>query len=218
VSDNTRGFTITELLIAVVVGSMLAMTVLSISLFYFSDIMRSQAEANLTLESQNLLNATVNDLKVAANIRETNLITDDSNPTGWNTSNPNHILIVATPALDSSNDFIIDDSMGEPFMNERIYFEVEGTLYRRTLADPLAPANASATTCPILLVTPTCPPDAELTQNYDDMSFILYDQNNAETMLATEARSVEMTVIMSRKAFGNTIDSVNTTRVTMRNP
>jgi len=218
VLDNTDGFTITELLIAIVVGSALAMTVMSISLFFFSDLMRSQAEANLTLESQNLLNTTVNDLKVAANIRDSNLITDSNNPSGWNTSNPNHILIVSTPALDSSNEFIIDTSQGEPYMNERIYFETNGVLYRRTLADPLAVGNSAKTTCPSELSSESCPADAQLTESFDDMTFIMYDQNNVVTTITSAARSVEMNVVMSRQAFGNNITSNNTTRVTMRNP
>jgi len=218
VSDSTKGFTITELIIAMSAGSLLALTVFSMSLFFFSDVMKNEAQARMTLRSQTILTATTNDLRVASSVRETNQITDPNNGSGWNTSNPNHILIIAIPALDSSNNFIIDISQGEPYMNERVYYEDEGTLYRRTLADPNATGNKLKTTCPIELSSETCPPDGKFTDDFDDMTFILYDQNNDETAITAEARSIEMTIFMSKKVYGKTASVSTNTRVTMRNP
>jgi prepilin-type N-terminal cleavage/methylation domain-containing protein len=218
VSDNTKGFTLTELLIAVSLGGLLAVVVLSISMFFFSDIMRSHASAQMTQESSNLLRLMVEDVRVATGIQTTNLIADSNNPTGWNTSNEDHILIVAVPALDSDNEFIINVSAGEPYFNEFVYFSDENRLFRRTLADTAAPGNSSVTTCPEATSSPSCPPDVELSQNYEDITFVFYDQDNMVTTDTFATRSLKINVDLIRQVFGNTITATNQTRITMRNP
>jgi type II secretory pathway pseudopilin PulG len=213
-----KGFTITELVIASVLGSMLAITLFTITIFMYGGVMRNDVQARLTLESQNILRRVVEDLRVSAGIHVSNTIPDINEPLGgWTTSNTDLILIVATPVLDSSNNFIIDSTSGEVYLNEIIYYADDNTLFKRILANPDALGNTFTTSCPPALATVACPADRTLSTSFDNMIFTFYDQDDNTTADPTLARSVEITINMTNNVFGQDVTIDNNIRVTLRN-
>jgi hypothetical protein len=76
---------------------------------YLVLITRNGVMADMTTDSQNLLRATVEELRYGAGVRQTNTITDANAPSGgWNTSNSSFVIVIAMPAVDSGGDYIID--------------------------------------------------------------------------------------------------------------
>ncbi len=219
-SRHTRqgGFTLVEVLVSISLASILAVGLFSIITTYFVTITRNNLLIDMTVDSQNLLRATVEELRYGAGVRQSNSISDANAPVGgWNTSNANFVIIIAVPAVDSSRNYITDPLTGSPYSNELVYFKSGTTLYKRSLAHPAATGNTLQTSCPAGLATPSCPADKKLIEAVDDMVFTLYDQDDAVTTDALLARSVKIVLSMERETFGTPLTLENNIRVTLRN-
>src|SRR5690606_18214455 len=118
-------------------------------------------QSRLAVESQNILRLMVEDLRTSSSIRANNSIEDENAPgAGWTTSNDNLILIVSTPAVDDSNNYIVNEDTNRIYHNEFVYYASGSTLYKRSLANPDAEDNKLSTSCPKAIATSSCPPDA----------------------------------------------------------
>lgn len=214
--NKQKGFTIVELLVAIGVASIASVLMLYAFVFMYGGLLREQTRANMVLESQLFLKRMVEDTRVANQILTTNSLADAYEPSGgWITSDPANILVLTQPVTDSAKDFIYEDATGYPYQNEIVYFGGGQTMYRRTLANINAVGNASFTTCPA--GTSGCQPDIQLTDRLQNMLFVFYDINDTITTVPEDARSVELTVNLSQKVFGQEIAISNKTRVTLRN-
>jgi len=217
--QDDKGFTITELIVAMTAGTIVAIVILSITLFFFADIMRIDAETRLLSEAQTALNRVVEDMRTGSEILVSNTLTDSNEPMGgWTTSNTDLVLIVSTPSIDTTNNFIFDSDSGNPFQDEFIYFTDGDNLYKRILSNPTAPDNTSLTTCPSAIATAACPADKLMTNNFDDMTFNFFDQDNSPTADPTLARSAQINILMRVDSFGQTIKAENNIRMSLRNP
>lgn len=219
INTDHQGFTLTELIVAMSAGAIVALAVLSITLFFFADVMRVNAETGLLSESQITLNRVVEDMRTGSAILVSNTIVDPNEPVGgWTTSNSDLVLIVSTPAIDSSNNFIFDTDTGNPFQNEFIYFTDNSKLYKRILSNPAAPGNTSTTTCPSAVSSPACPADIIFTEDFSNMTFGFFDQDNNSTNDPTLARSAVINIQMAKQVFGEIIRAENNIRMSLRNP
>lgn len=215
---SERGFTLPEIVVTVTLVGLLIGPVIVGTFFFYSSMIVSGQQTQLAVESQSILHATVEELRAGSGVRDTNLVADAyAPPEGWNTSNDNLVLIIATPALNDANDFIINPLTGEPYQNEIIYYASENTLYKRYLAHPDAVGNKRRTTCPAANASSTCPADVVLSENFKTMNFVFYDQDNIETSDLNLARSIKLLVSMERRDFGRAINYDNNIRITIRN-
>jgi prepilin-type N-terminal cleavage/methylation domain-containing protein len=217
-TKRQHGFTLTELIVSMTVASILSLVMITISVYFYADIIRQQAVAELAIESQSTLRRLVEDIRTADAIRDTNEITDANSPVGgWQTSDPNNVIIIATPVVDSNRQIIYNSDDGFPYENELVYFGSGNTIARRTLKNTAATGNIAVTSCPAAQVTPTCPQDIILSPYLENLVFVFYDINNAVTTSAASARSVAITLNLKRKVYGREITFSNTVRTTLRN-
>ncbi len=213
-----NGFTITELLISISIATILNLVLITIMVDYYGDILRSQATAELAIESQTVLRKMVEDTRLADSIHTTNLITDPNAPSGgWITSDPSNVLIVANPAITSTRSIIYNPADSYPYEDEVIYFNTGTDMYRRILKNTDATGNIAVTTCPPAAVSATCPADLKLSSYLTNLTFTFYDINNVSTSNAALARSISISISLQRKIYGRTIDFTNTVRTTLRN-
>ncbi len=212
------GFSMVELMLAIGIASVLSTVLVAFSLGYVADVFRSRAAAELAVESHFVLRTFVDDIRLADGIALTNSITDLNAPVGgWITSDANNQIIINSPAITSAHDIIYDDSTGYPFRNQYIYFIQGSDLYRRTLKNTSATGNTVTTTCPSANSSPSCPNDKIYTSNIQDFTLEFFDINNTATTDPTAARSVKLTIAMSRKTYGKTITLNNSIQTTLRN-
>ncbi len=212
------GFTLVELIISISLLGIISVSLFAIITNYLVLVTRNQTIIDMTTSSQNMLRAVVEELRYGAGVRQTNTITDAHAPSGgWNTSNSAFIIVIAVPAEDTSHNYIIDPSTGSPYNNELVYFKQGTTLYRRTLANPSASGNSIKTTCPSASASSSCPADAQLLDNLNNMVFTLYDQDNNTTTDPLQARSVKIDLSMYKDTFGDPVTLTNSIRVTLRN-
>src|SRR5579884_2393443 len=206
-------------MVALTVSALISVVFLGMIASYFVIITRNSELGDMTVNSQNLLRTTVENIRYGDGVRQTNQITDPNAPSGgWTTSNANFVIILAVPALDkTTHAYIIDPSTGSPYMNELVYYKNGTTLMERVLANPSAANNNRVTTCPASLATNTCPADAQLATYVNTMSFTMYDTDAAVTTDPTQARSIYITLNMQRNAPGNPLNLTTSTQVTLRN-
>ncbi len=217
-SKEASGLTIPELVVIISVTGILGIAFFGGISNFFALMSRNNAANDLTNSSQNLLRSTVETLRVGGGVRQTNTISDANAPVGgWNTSNENFVIIIASPAVDSTREYIIDPQTGSPYMNELVYFKEGGKLMRRTLAHPDAAGNSQITSCPESLASPACPADKMLAEYVQDMIFTLYDQDNNSTSDPTAAYSIKIDLAMERDVAGEPLSLGNSIRVTLRN-
>ncbi len=212
------GFTITEMVISITVSGFLAAAIFTATFFYFVNVSQSQTTTELALQSQSVLSQLTDDIRLSDAISSTNLVTDANAPVGgWHTSDPSNIIIVESPAINSSRNIIYDDSTGFPYRNEYIYFLSGTAIYKRILANSMAVGNTAKTTCPANKVTSSCPADRLFTSDSKNLDFTFYDSQNNTTADAASARSVSFEVDMARKSYGKNITLNNSTQITLRN-
>lgn len=217
-TNKQAGFTLVELLVGITVIGILAVSILSATTNYFALITRTNTMVDMTNDSQNLLRSTVEELRYGAGVRQTNAIVDANAPAGgWNTSNAAFVIIIAVPAVDADNNYIVDTNTGKPYNNELVYYKEGIKLLKRTLAHPSATGNTLKTSCPPATATASCPPDKELIRYVKDMVFTLYDQDNTVTTDPLLARSVQIDLTMERDTFGEPLSLTNSIRTTLRN-
>lgn len=212
------GFTVVELITVISIIGILSVSLLAVFTNYLAIITRNNLLVDMTSDSQNLLRATVEELRYGSGVRQTNAIADPNGPSGgWNTTNTNFVIIIPIPAVDSSKNYIIDPDTGDPYANELVYFKEQKTLFKRTLANPNAAGNIAVTTCPAAIATTSCPADRQLTENVRNMNFTLYDQDDNLTANTALARSTKIDLQLERDTFGDPLRFDNTIRVTLRN-
>lgn len=217
-SRYQAGFTITELVIAITVAGILAVAIFIATFDYYADVNRSQASTDMALSSQNILGQMTSDIRLADAISSTNSITDPNGPAGgWVTSNPSNVIIIESPAVDSSRNIIYNPDTGFPYRNEFVYFVSSGSMYKRVLANTSATGNTAITTCPQALSSPSCPPDALFSDHVSNLSFTFYDSSDNTTADATQARSVLLDVNLAQDVYGRSVALSNQARITLRN-
>lgn len=216
--SHEAGVTIVELLVVIGIASALFVSFMTISVYLYGDTVRSSLYSQLATESQSVLRSVVEELRQSSSIRTNNANFDGNAPAGgWTTSNQNLILIISSPALNSANQFIIDPLTGNPYQNEVVYFNANGTLYKRFITNSSAVGNARKTTCPQASASSSCPPDIMLSRNFRTMNFTFYDQDDTVTTSIPDTRSILLNVNMERKTFGKALQFNNSMRVTIRN-
>jgi type II secretory pathway pseudopilin PulG len=215
---SQAGFTVTELALSITVAGFMAAVIFAATFYYYANTSQVQAATDMALESQSILSQFTDDIRLAGGIASNNAIADANAPVGgWTTSDPSNIIIIESPAIDVNRNIIYDPNTGSPYTNEYIYFLSGTTMYKRTLKNTAATGNTAVTTCPANLATASCPADRVFSSNASNLSFTFYDISDSTTANATAARSVSLTINMSKKAFGKSITLNNTTRATLRN-
>ena len=215
---NQAGVTLVELIVVIGISSVLLLSVMTIGVYLSGDTVRTSLYAQLATESQTVLRSVVEELRQSSAIETANQNVDANAPVGgWTTSNSSLILIISTPALDSSNNFITNPDTGSPYQNEIVYFSSGTQLYKRFLANPAATGNMRQTTCPQASSSASCPPDILMSRNFKTLSFISYDQDDAVTTTLPDARSIKLFIQMERKTYGKTLTFDNNIRITIRN-
>jgi prepilin-type N-terminal cleavage/methylation domain-containing protein len=214
----SRGFTIIELMVSISILGVIAVGIMFAFTNYLALITRNGILVDMTVEAQNLLRATVEELRYGAGVRQINTITDANEPTGgWSTSNADFVIIIAMPAIDSDDNYIIDPSTGEPYNNEFVYFKEGTSLYKRILANPSAAGNTVVTSCPPSTASDSCPSDRLLHTALDNMVFTLYDQDDAATADPLLARSVKIDLSLMKDTFGDPLRLDYSIQTTLRN-
>jgi hypothetical protein len=178
------------------------------------------ARAELLSEAHIGLDRTANDIRLSTSADDNNRWQDNnapgapSNTLSWQSDGDT--LVLATSAEDASGNILFEDALDYiTVKNNIIYFAQNGTLYKRILAAPAA-GNSAKTTCPAASASSSCPADTVVLQNVTSFS-VKYINGQNQQVTPTNARSIELSVTVSRTRFGRPITADYTTRMVFRN-
>lgn len=213
---NTRksGFTVPELLIAMVLVGALVVPLAIISIYFMSSMFDRAAEATLTSEAQATLRTISEDLRNSHAILPSTTLTDP-NHSPWSTNPASGILVFSAPALDNNRQ-IMTNGAGTTKYNEFIYFTENNNLYKRTLTPDESTSNLIKRTCPTSASSSSCVPDTELTGHLSSLTFTLYDKYNNITTDPQLANSVLANVKLSASSINGSVTVEKDIRVTIR--
>jgi prepilin-type N-terminal cleavage/methylation domain-containing protein len=218
---DQHGFTLTELLAAIAITAILMIGVMTFLVNTIANNSVDTARADLLREAQLSLDIMTRDIRLSASVDSSNRWEDDNSPNapstgGFGWESDDDTLILATAAEDANDNILFQDiSHYITYKNNVVYFLSDGSLYRRTIAGDIA-NNSATTSCPADEETPACPADRELVKHVSDFTVRYLDGDDLEVE-ASLARSVEVTLDLSREKYGRTIDATYSTRTVFRN-
>lgn len=204
------GFTTIEVIIAITMMSIIGLIVLNFFTENLINYHRGESQVTLQANTRQAIESMSRVIRSAQTIEATNSITDANENGGWTTDGDT--LVLATPALDSSdNPIYADASHNTLYTNNVVYYVSGDVIYRRTLANPNASGNAAVTTCPPSAASESCPADSKVVEDIATLS-IAFDNADVE-----QAQSVTLTITRIRNLFGKTYTSTVTGDATLRN-
>lgn len=216
------GFTIIELMVAMSITGLLFIIFMNFTNSTLVETSVTSARGDLLREAQLTLDLITRDIRLSSNADDLNRIPDENAPEG--ATNPfswysdNDTIVLATAAMDINQNIIFEDPLRySSLKNNSIYFVQDRTLYKRTLAADRVD-NTARTSCPASLATELCPADRKLIENIVEQFQIRYlNADDTEVAIPTEARSVELTLVLRTERFNRTLETSYVTRTVFRN-
>lgn len=221
-NSKQSGFTIIEMLIATTVASALLILIMNFMANTLVSNSVESARSDLLREAQLTLDSMGREIRLSANVDESNRWEDVNSPdavatNGYGWESDADTLILAISAVDEDNAIIFSDATHYiTYKNNSVYYIENNTLYKRTIAGDTVPDNTAETSCPAALANDTCRPDVKLAENVDSFSVKYLDSLNNEVS-PPQARSVELTLNLSTEKYDRTINANYTTRTVFRN-
>lgn len=228
---NQSGFSLLELLTAVVIIGILAVVVADFYTSRLIDYARTNATIILQTNTKGALETMQKDVRSARTVESANQWADVNGPGGnqygWTSSTGSpSTLVLAVPVSDTSGNLSYTDSTHTALQTNDVIYYVNSTnhiLYRRVIVNPIC-ASAGGTvncsmrsTCPPASATSSCPADGKVIEDIANLQVAYYDSNNASTSTIANVYSVDITLTESRAEFGRTFTSALTSRATLRN-
>lgn len=216
---NQKGFTLVETIIALVVTSMLVGIIISFMTNSIVQYAVSNARSDLLNDAQNALDVISRDVRLSGNADQNNRWPDDNAPGAPNDfswSSDQDTLVLGKATEDTGNNIVFADPA--LYITEKdnvILFIENGSLYKRTLAAPVA-NNSATTTCPANLASASCPADRLMLENVSGFAVSYLDEQNQE-VTPTDARSIEITVNLQKNQYKQPVTASYTTRMVFRN-
>lgn len=213
------GFTITELLVAIIVGTILSGAIMGFMTDELKQSTISLAKAGLLHDAEVGLDTVNNDVRLSSNADDNNRWQDtyapvSGSPYSWQSDST--ALVLATAAVNTGGNIIWQDANNYiPYKNNIIYFLKSGTLYKRILAATVA-NNSATNTCPSANATASCPADKVLLQNVSSFS-VAYHDGYGQNVTPTSARSVVLTVALSKTEYNQALTATYTAQMVFRN-
>lgn len=217
---NQSGVTLVELMTTTVIISILSVVMVNFLGNWYQSYAINQTRTNLLADAQNALDSISDMARLSSSADQNNRWQDPNSPgapanqLSWQSSA--NTLVLASAVEDKSGSIVFSDASNYTSQkNNQIYFVRAGNLYRRTLAAPVA-NNKLKTSCPQSLATTSCPADKRLASNVSSFVVKYYNAENQE-VVSTNARSVEVTVVLQKLSYKQQITRSYTTRMVFRN-
>lgn len=214
---NSSGVSLPELLISISIVSILSYAVMSFMLSWTEQHAITETRSALLADVQNAVDQIVNSVRLSSSADQNNRWPDANAPNsqfGWSSSS--NVLVLATAVENTSGNIVFSDPANYTSQkNNYVYYVQDGTLRRRLIAAPVA-NNKIRTSCPSSAASSTCPADRVLAENVSSFNVKYFNGDNIE-VTPTEARSVEVSLTLSKRKFSQLIQSVYKTRMVFRN-
>ncbi|MDQ3123951.1 MAG: prepilin-type N-terminal cleavage/methylation domain-containing protein [bacterium] len=215
------GFTIIEMLVASAVTGMMLIMVMTFLVNTLVNNSLTEARSDLLRQAQLSLDLIGRDIRLSANVDDTNRWPDTNSPNavatgGYGWISDNNTLVLAIAAEDNARNVLFEDSLNYiTHKNNVVYFLENATLYKRTLVGD-NPDNSSTTSCPAATATALCPADRELIKGVTNFTVQYIDGNDVEVDPSL-ARSVVASLSLQVTRYGRPVTADYEIRMVFRN-
>lgn len=214
---NTNGISLVELTLTLSIVSIMSIVVMNFMVNWVQQYAISETRAALLADAQNAIDQMGDAIRLSSAADQNNRWPDANAPEnqfGWESDAST--LILATAVEDQNGAIVFSDpSNYTSEKNNYIYYIQDATLYRRTIASPVE-NNKIVTSCPVAEASPECPSDRKLAENVASFSVKYFNGENQE-VAPSDARSIELSLILQKNQFSQLIQSVYKTRMVFRN-
>ena len=217
---DIKGLTIVELLVTCVIISIMSIVMVDFLGNWIEQYAISETRTALLSDAQNALDRITDTIRLSSAADQNNRWEDINAPNApsdllsW--ASGASTLVLASAVEDTSGAIVFSDASNYTSQkNNQIYFVQNGVLYQRTLAAPVS-NNKVKTTCPGSAASAACPADKKLTENVSAFLVKYYNAENQEVAV-TDARSIEMSITLTKTAYKQQIQRTYTTRMVFRN-
>ena len=218
----SAGFTLVEILVATAIAGIIIVLVMDFTADFIKNSAVQEARDSLLSDAEDGLTRINQDIRLSGNADSINRWPDANSPGGalnlygWQ-SNSN-TLVLATAAEDSDHNILFTDPLHYiTAKDNNIYFVSNGTLYHRTLVNPLQPGDAAKTTCPPDKATGSCPSDIALMHNVTNFTVTYIDADGLATTDTSNARAISLSVTLQTTKYNTPIKVSYETRTVFRN-
>lgn len=217
---NSRGFTLVESIIALVVSSAIITVLVVFTISSITNFSTATTRAYLLDQAQLGLDVIKNDIRLSASADQANRHPDNHAPDApddlFSWQGDNQTLILATAVEDEAGNILFaDPSEYISHKNNSIYYLDGGSLYKRVLAADVE-GNKAVTTCPPAAASSSCPADRLILENVDSLT-LSYRDGEDNAVAPANARSVEVAVTLRQTKFGRDIEVSYQSRMVFRN-
>lgn len=216
---GSRGFTIPELLIVILVSGLMFGAIATFVISSLDTFAKQSIRAGMLGQTQIALDSIERDIRLSASADAQNRIADANAPDPANDfswSSNGSTLILATAAQDPAGNILFaDPAQYISHKNNTIYFTNASKLFRRTLAAGVA-GNTAKTSCPAASATPACRADTVILEHVKTFSIKYFDADNQQ-VAPDSARSIELDVTVERIKADRPVSVSHKTRTVFRN-
>lgn len=218
---SEQGFTVVEMIVACVIASLLMIGIMTFLVNSLVNNSVREARSDLMREAQLTLDAMTKDIRLSSAAQENNDVEDDNSPDAGSTNglgweSDSDTLVLASSVEDDDGNIVFEDVTH--YLTEKnnlIYFLQDGSIFKRTIANPVAD-NTATTSCPASVADDDCPADRELVKNVTGFTVTYYDALDNE-VLPANARSIGLSITLEADVYNRTVDATYETRMVFRN-
>jgi prepilin-type N-terminal cleavage/methylation domain-containing protein len=224
---SEAGFSLLELIVAMSILSVLS---IAMSSFVLNSIRSTNQDYNQTVvlvNTKSAVDSVAREVRQARSVEANNSLPDSNAPGGsllpysWSgAAGSGSSLILAEPARDSSGNLIYADGLHTSLYTDDVIFYLDSSdhrLYKRVLANTLAPGDVATTTCPPAKATSGCPADAVVVEDVANLTTSYLNSSDQTITIPSGTEAVVFTVTESKIIGARTYSSSYTTTASLRN-
>jgi prepilin-type N-terminal cleavage/methylation domain-containing protein len=211
------GFTLVETLVVMIIMGIVGLMLATFIYTWLQAATLAQNRASLLDTAESSMNTVTTDVQMSGAVDTNNRWTDANGPGGqYGWTSGSQVLVLAKAATDSSNNILFSDPAKYISQKDNEIYYLSGTsLYRRTLNSGIANDDA-VTTCPPASASSSCPADKLIATGVTSLSFSYID-NGGNTTTPTSARSVQVSLTLTKIQNARSISASYSTRMVLRN-
>lgn len=218
-SRKQAGFTLPELIIAIAISTILAVTLVIAIVGWLGQYAVGSARQDMTINMQTGLSRLSDDIRQSYAVLVENAETDSNAPTTpgkWRTGSDRLVLARTPYKSDNTALYTIANIFsGKP--DSIVYYVRDNTLYRRVVpANYTDNAALPLTTCVGGPTTGGCPTDTRILSNVTSLQFSYYDSSNTSGAPPSSTRSILTEVTTTRQQSGQTLTVQDKVRVNLQ--
>lgn len=209
--DNSKGFTLVELLVSIGITAMLGVVLVAYMTASMTQVAVSGVRSKLSSTLQTALIRVNDDVRNSSGVMPYNFTLDPNAPSGGEWTSTSTVLVLASNATRTDG-----TSYDSASYNSVVYYVKDNNLYKRLIAYQDPDNQEQTITCGAATTLGGCPADTVIVSNLASLEFIYYTKTGAVTTDPMVASSVKTNATLQTNQSGRTVSYSDSATMTPR--